>query len=225
MFEDSYIPDARLIEYDHREALARIYAARSVCYGKLDGIDPENNFRKLTSAGFCPNGTFSKMSSAIRQLVKDNHWSPIEQAPSAMVSIICTRACSHQIVRHRIISPNQISQRYCASDRIGLRHEIVIPDNLPDEVRGKFLEAKYSAIDAYVSAIEAGIKPQTARYVLPNGMLTKLLITANLREWHHMIELRTSRHADDEIRILFKSIQRQFRKILPEIFGDEEQSI
>jgi thymidylate synthase (FAD) len=80
------------------------------------------------------------------------------------------------------------------------------------------------AFNEYKRLLSEGNPPQRARLVLPNSTATKLLMTTNLRQWLHIIEQRTSPHADEEIRYIFKQIRETLfeRLELGKIIANEE---
>jgi thymidylate synthase (FAD) len=198
---------ARLYEPIDREAVIRkIEAAGRICYRSEPSPDLEG------AAAFA------------KRLVDKGHESVLEHVSVSFI-VDCSRACSHQLVRHRIASYSQESQRFRnVSDDLHLAyipdvfHEIETPDG--DDLAGKFQYLYLECWSCYDLAIELGVKPQLARYALPNAAMTRLMATANLRQWGHMIALRTSQAADEEIRGLFLEIQAMLRAELPEIFGE-----
>jgi thymidylate synthase (FAD) len=157
----------------------------------------------------------------VGSLVAKGHESVIEHCHASFV-VTCSRACSHQLVRHRLCSYSQSSQRY-------IRYleengpEFYVPPSLGFDEAQHFETAYWLAFSSYLQALDMGLKPQAARLLLPNGTVTKLMVTANLRQWRRMIELRTSEKADAEIRELFFKIRREFQAALPEIFGEAEE--
>jgi thymidylate synthase (FAD) len=193
------IPSAKLwVSLDRGAILMQIAAAGRIC-----------------SAGGLP-GTGNEAVGFVRKLMARGHESVIEHVHVSFV-VTCSRACSHQLVRHRLCSFSQESQRYVSYGE-GNPPEFYIPPSL-GPVHRKHLEVSYGlAAAAYAQALDMGLKPQAARLLLPNGTLTRLMMTANLRQWKHMIKLRTDEAADEEIRALFLKIQNVFQTKLPEIF-------
>jgi thymidylate synthase (FAD) len=187
-------PTARPLDTLDREfILKRIEECGRICYRSADRTTEES------ASGF------------VKGLVKSGHLSVLEHINVSFL-IICSRACSHQLVRHRLASYSQASQRY-----IKYQEGEFYNPGLP------YLDEYYTqTFEGYKALLDLGMKPQEARLVLPNGTLTELVVTTNLRQWKHMIALRTSKAADDEIRALFLDIQRQFREVLPEIFGEND---
>jgi len=77
-----------------------------------------------------------------------------------------------------------------------------------------------TAIDAYNHLISKGYPKELARYILPCGVTTELYITANLREWRHIIKLRASKHAQPEMQVLARKILRILLVPCPHVFED-----
>lgn len=179
----------------HIEACAR------VCYESQDRIDDNTYIRFLTS------------------LLQRGHLSVFEHAFASFHIEGISRATSHQLVRHRIASYSQKSQRYVKES--GFDYTI------PDDVR-KNPEALqiYSDIvqqiqEAYQKLSGMGIKKEDARFLLPNATHTTIVMTADFREWFNVIDLRVSSHAQWEIRRMATQIWKNLYSIAPVTFGLE----
>ena len=179
----------------YEEALRIVENATRVCYKSEDKIK-EGSAEKL-----------------IRGIIKAKHFGCIEHV-SLTVKFICDRACSHQLVRHRLMSFNQKSQRYCKEDSL----EVIKPEGL--ENTSLWLESCRQAENAYAELIRRGEKPEVARGVLPNSTATEIYATANLREWRHFFELRCHRTAQRDIRSLALSLLCQMFEQYPVFFED-----
>ena len=179
----------------YNEALRIVENATRVCYKSEDKIK-EGSAEKL-----------------IKGVIKAKHLGCIEHV-SLTVKFICDRACSHQLVRHRLMSFNQKSQRYCKEDSL----EVIKPEGL--ENTSLWLESCRQAENAYAELIRRGEKPEVARGVLPNSTATEIYATANLREWRHFFELRCHRTAQRDIRSLALSLLCQMYKQYPVFFED-----
>lgn len=177
------------------EALRIVENATRVCYKSEDKIK-EGSAEKL-----------------IRGIIKAKHFGCLEHV-SLTVKFICDRACSHQLVRHRLMSFNQKSQRYCKEDNL----EVIKPEGL--ENTSLWLESCRQAENAYAEMIRRGEKPEVARGVLPNSTATEIYATANLREWRHFFELRCHRTAQRDIRSLALSLLCQMFEQYPVFFED-----
>ena len=179
----------------YEEALRIVENATRVCYKSEDKIK-EGSAEKL-----------------IRGIIKAKHFGCIEHV-SLTVKFICDRACSHQLVRHRLMSFNQKSQRYCKEDNL----EVIKPDGLKNTAI--WLESCRQAENAYAELIRRGEKPEVARGVLPNSTATEIYATANLREWRHFFELRCDRTAQKDIRMLALELLCQMFEKYPVFFED-----
>ena len=179
----------------YKEALRIVENATRVCYKSEDKIK-EGSAEKL-----------------IRGIIKAKHFGCIEHV-SLTVKFICDRACSHQLVRHRLMSFNQKSQRYCKEDNL----EVIKPEGLKNTAI--WIESCRQAENAYAEMLRRGEKPEVARGVLPNSTATEIYATANLREWRHFFELRCHRTAQRDIRSLALSLLCQMFKQYPVFFED-----
>ena len=171
----------------------------------------------------CYKSDNNDASKFISKIVKMGHESVIEHF-SVSVRIICNRAISHQLVRHRMASFSQESQRYVnySKDKFGKGITYIEPIKLNTDQLKLW---KFNAIQnelAYFNMIELGCSPQQAREGLSNATKTEMVITANLREWKHIFEQRTKGGADPMMKDLMIPLLEQFQEILPEVFGEKE---
>lgn len=156
----------------------------------------------------------------IRGLIAKGHESVIEHC-MLKATIECSRACSHQIVRHRLCAYSQESQRYVNYENKG--YKVLCLTDKSDIVPESYVIAVENAVNAYEELLAQGLKPEDARYVLPNCFMTKLDMSANLRQWRHIFKERAlNDHAQWEIRSVMKQLLKQAKEYLPCIFGDLE---
>ena len=132
----------------------------------------------------------------VARCFKAGHMSVFEHA-SITFDVLCSRSCSHQLVRHRFISPTQLSQRYVKN-----QDTFIIPPTVERDVAEKLLKLYIIAMLGYNKLIESGVKSEDARYALPEGTATRLTITMNARELFHFLDVRTDPHAQFEIRFI-----------------------
>lgn len=159
----------------------------------------------------------------IEKLVKRGHLSVLEHSKATFFVSGISRACSHQIVRHRIASYSQESQRY-----VDASHFVpVIPKTIANnaEARALFASAETACKVAYRGLRELGVPKQDARFLLPNATPTSIVVTMNFRSWRHFFEMRCDRYAQWEIRAVADEILRQVHEIAPAVFGDLYQKI
>src|SRR5512134_625120 len=133
----------------------------------------------------------------VRRVLSMGHASVLEHVTLTFGVEGISRAASHQLVRHRIASYSQQSQRYVAAE-----FGYVTPPTVaaPPGLRKEYDRHMASCSRLYGKMMRAGIPPEDARFVLPNATETKILITMNARELHHFFALRTCRRAQWEIR-------------------------
>ncbi len=122
-----------------------------------------------------------------------------------------SRACSHQFVRSKHLDFLQRSQRYCKEDEA----TFVYPGTKYDT---RISSAYQSAMAAYKELLAAGVKKEDARFVLPEGTQTELVVTGNLQAWRDFIDLRATRFAQWEIRDVAVEINNLLAKECPGLF-------
>jgi thymidylate synthase (FAD) len=187
----------------------------------LDEIDGLMILKKLEHCGRTAYKSEDKITNDsaykfVRSLIERGHESAIEHI-SITVKFVCDRGVTHEIVRHRLVSYTQESTRYCNYSKLGVTF-IEPPWGLDEEdkVVLKVLE------DHYNRKIQQGQSPQQARYFLPNGLKTEIVETANLREWRHILRLRTAKTAHPQMRELMIPLLNDFKRLIPVIFDDIE---
>lgn len=143
------------------------------------------------SEGNNPEKDAFKTIRLLTRIIESGHHSVLEHA-AASFTIICDRGVTHELVRHRVASFSQESTRYCNYSEEGKPRSkgmrFVIPENF------EFTDDDLDLLDRierhYNKRIEEGLKPQDARYFLPNGLKTKIQVTMNFRELRHFFKLR-----------------------------------
>lgn len=176
----------------------------------------------------------------VRMICRNRHESVLEHA-SMTVRIVCSRACSHQLVRHRLGAYSQESQRYVNYSKRG--YEVICPPSfglMPGEyetidgdvviedditpIQLEFLAGMSAAFTSYENALRAKVKPEDARYFLPNAAKTELIVTYNFRQWRHVFRERAlNPHAQWEIRSIMESLFTFAKTCWPSVFEDLEQ--
>jgi len=170
----------------------------------------------------------------VEKLVKMGHMSPIEHPSFTFAIEGISRACSHQLVRHRLASYSQQSQRYVSESRLqtsDIRHQTfdyIIPPSIKEDAEAKkafekFMMEAQKTYDFIVERLnEKGIKGesanQDARFVLPNAAETKIMVTMNARELLHFFRQRCCNRAQWEIRQMSEEMLKLVKKVAPIIF-------
>jgi thymidylate synthase (FAD) len=153
----------------------------------------------------------------IRRVVGYGHVSVVEHASFTFSVEGVSRAMTHQLVRHRIASYTQQSQRYVAYDTL---EKYVVPPSIEKKTKAKkiFENALGKISDAYRKLLEMGISKEDARFILPNAAKTNIMVTMNTRELLHFFSLRCCARAQWEIREAATEMLRQARRVAPALF-------
>ncbi|MBQ3337533.1 MAG: FAD-dependent thymidylate synthase [Selenomonadaceae bacterium] len=186
----------------------------------FDFVDTEAVMKKLEACGRVSHQSEPRENSAekfVRMLIKRGHESVLEHV-SLTFHIICDRAIQNELVRHRHASFTVESTRYVDYDEL----EVIQP---PDIITGKiggmewvnFVERAESAYD---TLRVMSVRPEQARAVLPNCLKSELYMTANLREWRHILKLRTDKAAHPQMRQVMNQVLAVFKEKLPVIVED-----
>jgi thymidylate synthase (FAD) len=156
----------------------------------------------------------------VKMLIKMGHLSVLEHAYATFRISGVSRAFTHQLVRHRLCSYSQQSQRYVDESNFSY----VEPDSIKNnpEAHSLFEDFMDKARKTYSELQKLGVKNEDARFVLPNAVETQIVVTANLREWRHIIELRGEPGAQWEIRRAAVEILKILKKHAPTVFADFE---
>lgn len=144
----------------------------------------------------------------ILRIIKLGHESVLEHGLATFKISGISRACSHQLVRHRIASYSQRSQRYINESNF----EYIMPPNVE---KTAFRWAMEDACNYYKTLQKAGATKEDARFVLPNACTTDIIMTMNFRSLRHFLKERLSPKAQWEI----KNLAKEIHKILLEIAG------
>ena len=174
--------------------LKTIYTACRTCYS----ADSPLNIYDCDSAQ-----DEEKMLKLISRVISSGHYSTIEHIQISFAISNISRACSHQLVRHRHMSFSQKSQRYVKEKG---QFDYLTPETIQkdEELNKKFDEFMSKISEFYIELTEAGIPAEDARAVLPNAASTSMVASLNLREMIHLANLRLCTRAQKEIRILVK---------------------
>lgn len=152
------------------------------------------------AAGTC-YGKHDYKPKRVKGCFDRGHLSVFEHASITVRISGISRACSHQLVRHRVASFSQQSQRYCKIDTSKDDWYVIPPEIESDKERRQvYQENMFGAALDYLFAIDDGIKPEDARYLLPEATKTELVMTMNVRELFHFFDTRLNKSAQWEIR-------------------------
>ncbi len=163
-----------------------------------------------------------KTEEFLQRILKSGHESVIEHI-SITVRIVCDRGVLAELTRHRLASFSVESTRYAnySKDKFGSEIAVIKPffwqeNSLQYQ---EWEEAMKASEKAYMNLIQSGAKAQEARSVLPNSLKTDIIITANIREWLHIFNLRCSKASHPQMRQIMLPLLDEFNKRLPILFG------
>jgi thymidylate synthase (FAD) len=195
--------------------LRRIEEAGRTCYKSEDKI------------------TDDSADQFIRRLIKSGHESVLEHE-NLSVRFIVDRGVSHELVRHRLCAFSQESTRYVDYNKRGLTFIkppwVYVQAGMYDEhimsFNNEWLMAMAEAAKSYHRLIAFyNWSPQQARAVLPNSLKTELVMTANLREWRHVLRLRASKAAHPQMQEVMRPLLTYMNNHLPAVFEDIVEEI
>lgn len=174
--------------------LKTVYTACRTCYS----ADAPYNIYNSTDDE-------EKMLKLIVRVISSGHFSTIEHIQVSFAISNVSRACTHQLVRHRHMSFSQKSQRYVKEKG---QFDYIIPPTIEKnpELKEKFEKFMGEISNLYTEFTEAGIPAEDARFVLPNAASSSMVASLNLREMIHLANLRLCTRAQYEIRILVKKM-------------------
>jgi thymidylate synthase (FAD) len=122
----------------------------------------------------------------IRRLIKMGHESPLEHAYATFRIRNCSRAMTHQLVRHRLMAVSQQSQRYVDEESF----DYVVPESMPAQFEEDYHNDMRLIQRIYHKWRQRGLKKEDARFVLPNACTSEIVVSANFREWRHIFRTR-----------------------------------
>ncbi len=201
------------------------FAGKS-CYMSFD----KNLNLNLTKVGGRPNSAYIQDG-----IIGNKHGSVLEHSSVTFFLTNVSRVVTHELVRHRAGTAfSQTSGRYVRSDEI----DMYLPDELAayPEAVAVFQRAVREMEENIAELVEiTGIEDMTDcglkkrltsafRRLIGNGQANHIVMTGNHRAWRHIIEMRTSVHAEEEIRVIMGDVAQQLKAKFPTIYGDMECS-
>ncbi len=181
-----------------------ITAAIRQCYSPLAGKDL---WEKVTD---------DQKARLISQIISSGHTSTIEHASFTFAVEGVSRALTHQLVRHRIASYSQKSQRYVKEGGF----EYILPPKIAENTEAKklYLEELTKIQEGYDKLLALGLPAEDARMLLPNACETKIVVTMNCRSLFNFFEERLCNRAQWEIRHMAAQMLKECKKVAPNVF-------
>ena len=192
---------------DGNDILLSIEKAGRTCYKSEDKISSDSSYK------------------FVKNLLLRNppHLSVIEHE-SMTIRFVCNRGFTHELVRHRLVSFSQESTRYVnySKGKYGGDIQIINQHFENTTQRVLWMKACRECEDAYMKLISSGVKPESARSVLPICLKTEIVATANMRQWGHILYQRISQKAHPQMRELMVPLWNELRYKVPLIFDNLE---
>ncbi len=157
-----------------------------------------------------------KIGQLLPKLIAMGHESPFEHAYATFRLSDVSRAMTHQLVRHRLMAVSQKSQRYVSEGNFSW----VVPPSVPADRKSEFDQDMEGIRALYGKWLEAGLKKEDARFVLPNACTSEIVVSADFREWRHIFKVRCHPRAQWEIREACRRMLRELHRHAPHVFGD-----
>jgi thymidylate synthase (FAD) len=182
-----------------------IAVSARLCYSNLAIGELETDFNA------------DKIKEFIKKIIELGHESVLEHVSFTFGIEGISRACSHQLVRHRIASYSQQSQRYVNFKNL----DYVVPETIKNnpELCKDLENFMNSASKLYHKMLQKSIPAEDARFILPNAVSTKIIVTMNLRELKHFFKLRCCNRAQWEIRELAINMLKLLKEKIPLLFS------
>lgn len=168
-------------------------------------------------------GDFDTTKKFVKGLISRGHESVLEHS-SLTIQFTTDRGVTHELVRHRLASFTQESTRYCnySKEKFGKEITFIRPVYFDHDSAGflAFMAACENAEKSYFHLLDSGWTPEFARAVLPNCTKADIVVTANFREWRHILKLRTAQDAHPQIRALMVDLLEELDDRIPVVFED-----
>lgn len=218
-----------LTEINPQTILKILELAGRVCWKSEDKITDDSAIK------FC------------KMILNKNHESVIEHMSLSVRFIVC-RGFTHELVRHRLASFSQESTRYCNYNKKGMTFIIppwltiipgeytlvhhknlfgaitglptILSNNIVNKKSRTFIKSLCRCEEDYNQLLKEGWKPQEAREVLDNALKTEIVMTANLREWRHVLKLRTQSAAHPQMQEIMRPLLDELKEKIPVIFDE-----
>jgi len=178
------------------------------------------SWKKKTTAQLFEELNEKEALDFLRMVMGFGHMSVTEHASFTFSISGVSRALTHQLVRHRIASYTQQSQRYVKFSKDEIKY-VTPPTIAKDADAKKTYDGLMKEIaDVYEKLIKKNIPPEDARFVLPNAATTNIVVTMNARELLHFIRLRSCERTQWELRDVAIEMLKLAKKVAPTLFSD-----
>ena len=197
-------PKVEVENFDPVKLMKRIERACRTCYRSEDKIT-EDSYKTL-----------------ITNCIKRGHESVLEHE-KITVRLTTNLSCYKDLTRHRICNFSIESTRYCnySKDKFGSQLKLIRPFFYSDSEKFELWSDCMNKIeDTYTAMSNLDCRPDEMRMVLPHSVAAEVTMTANVREWRHILSLRASNRAHPDVRQVMIPLLKYFKEKMPELFGD-----
>ena len=190
---------------------------------KVDGKKIMRNIERACRTCYRSEGKITEESykTLLKNCINRGHESVLEHE-KVTVRMVCDIGVYKDLTRHRIASFSIESTRYCNYGKDKFENEIkfIKPCNIEEgsETYDIWKNACLDIEENYLKMSKLGATPDQMRMILPHSTSAEVTMTANIREWIHILELRTSSHTHPAVRQLLIPLLLHFKEIMPEIF-------
>ena len=196
-------PEIQVENYDGIRIMKNIERACRTCY-RSEGLITEDSYKKL-----------------LKNCINRGHESILEHE-KITIRMTCDIGVYKDLTRHRFGSFSIESTRYCnyGKDKFDNEIKFIKPCNIePGYIYGLWANEMQNIEHTYIHMVEAGCTPDQMRMILPHSTAAEVTMTANIREWRHILELRCSKAAHPAIRQLLIPLLLKFKEDMPELFN------
>lgn len=192
---------------------------------KVDGIKIMKNIERACRTCYRSEGKITEESykTLLKNCITRGHESVLEHE-KITIRMYCDLGVYKDLTRHRIASFSIESTRYCnyGKDKFDNELKFIRPCNIEEGTETyKLWEDACEKIEKnYIEMSNLGALPDQLRMILPHSIAAEVTMTANIREWKHILSLRASSHTHPSIRQLMIPLLLHFKQIMPEIFED-----
>ena len=182
------------------EPLKLSYIAAKTCYSALEPAQIKDKIENNEISS-------DKIIKLLKKVYASGHHSVFEHISFSFAISGISRACSHQLVRHRLVSFSQQSQRYVKFSAKDFKY--IIPNEIKQNTKSleHFKKRIEKSFEAYNELLSNSITKEDARFIIPNAAATNIVMTLNFRELNTICSLRLCNRAQWEIHLLFKKIR------------------
>lgn len=192
---------------------------------KVDGMQIMKTIERACRTCYRSEGKITEESykTLLKNCITRGHESVLEHE-KVTIRMYCDLGVYKDLTRHRIASFSIESTRYCnyGKDKFGNELKFIKPCNMEEgsELYKLWEDACENIEKDYIEMSKLGALPDQLRMILPHSIAAEVTMTANIREWKHILSLRASSHTHPSIRQLMIPLLLHFKQIMPEIFED-----